>query len=91
MMSGIPEYLIKYEDLESPGFQLVTSLADQLDGKFELKRDNEMEFTMRFTETKKDNLAQAGLNHKKMDKKFDARAAIQTLDCFSIPQLVCIL
>jgi two-component sensor histidine kinase len=57
---GIPENL-DIEDLDSLGFQLVTSLVDQLDGELELKRNNGTEFTMRFTVTEKDNLAQAGL------------------------------
>jgi len=57
---GIPENL-DIEELDSLGFQLVTSLVDQLDGEFELKRDNGTEFTMRFTVTKKDKLDQAGL------------------------------
>ncbi len=45
---GIPENL-EIESLNSLGFQLVASLVDQLDGKFNLKRDNGMKFTMRFT------------------------------------------
>ena len=45
---GIPENL-DIEDLDSLGFQLVASLVDQLDGEFELKRNNGTEFTMRFT------------------------------------------
>ena len=45
---GIPENL-DIEDLDSLGFQLVTSLVDQLDGEFELKWNNGTEFTMRFT------------------------------------------
>jgi PAS domain S-box-containing protein len=57
---GIPENL-NLEELDSLGFQLVTSLVDQLDGEFELKRKNGTEFTIRFTVTEKDNLAQAGL------------------------------
>jgi two-component sensor histidine kinase len=36
-------------DIESLGFQLVTSLVDQLDGELELKRNNGTKFTMRFT------------------------------------------
>jgi PAS domain S-box-containing protein len=58
--AGIPENL-NLEELDSLGFQLVTSLVDQLDGEFELKRKNGTEFTIRFTVTEKDNLAQAGL------------------------------
>ncbi|AKB31881.1 sensory transduction histidine kinase [Methanosarcina siciliae HI350] len=57
---GIPENL-DIEELDSLGFQLVTSLADQLDGEFELKKDNGTEFTMRFTVTEKDKLDQADL------------------------------
>ena len=47
---GIPENL-DIEDLDSLGIQLVASLVDQLDGEFELKRNNGTEFTMRFTVT----------------------------------------
>ena len=47
---GIPENL-GIEDLNSLGLQLVTSLVDQLDGEFELKRNNGTEFTMKFTVT----------------------------------------
>jgi two-component sensor histidine kinase len=36
------------ESLDSLGFQLVTSLVDQLDGELELERKNGTEFTMRF-------------------------------------------
>ncbi|MDY9927177.1 PAS domain S-box protein [Methanosarcina sp.] len=57
---GIPENL-NLEELDSLGFQLVTSLVDQLDGEFELKRKNGAEFTIRFTVVEKDSLAQAGL------------------------------
>ena len=56
---GIPE--LKVENLDSLGMQLVTSLVDQLDGELEVKRHNGTEFTMKFTVTEKDNLAQAGL------------------------------
>jgi PAS domain S-box-containing protein len=44
---GIPENL-NIEDVDSLGIQLITALVDQLDGKFELKRSNGTEFTMRF-------------------------------------------
>lgn len=44
---GIPENL-DIENLDSLGLQLVTSLADQLDGELELKRDNGTEFIVRF-------------------------------------------
>ncbi len=57
---GIPENL-NIEDLDSLGFQLVTSLVDQLDGKFELKSKNGTEFTMKFRVAEKDNLTQIGL------------------------------
>jgi PAS domain S-box-containing protein len=49
---GIPEDL-DIEDLDSLGMQLVTSLVDQLDGDFELKKDNGTEFTINFTVTEK--------------------------------------
>ena len=45
---GIPGNL-KIDDIESLGFQLVTSLVDQLDGELELKRNKGTEFIMRFT------------------------------------------
>jgi PAS domain S-box-containing protein len=45
---GIPEN-INIEKLDSLGMQLVTSLVDQLDGEFELKRNNGTEFIIRFT------------------------------------------
>lgn len=54
---GIPENL-EIEDLDSPELQLMTTLVDQLDGEFELKRKNSTEFTMRFTVTETDNLTQ---------------------------------
>lgn len=57
---GIPENL-EIEELDSLGFQLITSLVDQLDGDFELKRNNGTEFIMRFTVTEKENLTQTGL------------------------------
>jgi PAS domain S-box len=44
---GIPENL-DIKDLDSLGMQLVTSLVDQLDGEFEMKRNNGTEFTIRF-------------------------------------------
>ena len=47
---GIPENL-EIEDLDSLGFQLVVSLVDQLDGEFELKRNNGTEFTIKFNVT----------------------------------------
>lgn len=55
---GIPENLY-IEDLNSLGFQLVASLVDQLDGEFELKRNNGTEFTIRFTVIEKNNQASA--------------------------------
>jgi two-component sensor histidine kinase len=45
---GIPE-TFEIETLKSLGFQLVTTLVDQLDGKFDLNRDNGMKFMMIFT------------------------------------------
>jgi len=57
---GILEEL-DIEDLNSLGFQLVISLVDQLDGEFELKRNNGTEFTMRFTVTEKDDPTQVDL------------------------------
>ncbi len=49
---GIPENF-EIECFNSLGFQLVASLVDQLDGEFDLKNDNGMKFTMRFTVTEK--------------------------------------
>ena len=49
---GIPENLA-LKDLDSLGMQLVTTLVDQLDGEFELKRDNGTEFITRFKVTEK--------------------------------------
>jgi two-component sensor histidine kinase len=43
---GIPE--LDIEDLDSLGMQLITTLVDQLDSVFELKRNNGTEFTMSF-------------------------------------------
>jgi len=57
---GIPDNL-NIEDLGSLGMQLVASLIDQMDGELELKRNNGTEFTMKFTVTEKDDLAQVGL------------------------------
>ena len=45
---GIPKDL-DIENLGSLGLQLVTTLVDRLDGELELKRDNDTEFTIRFT------------------------------------------
>ena len=55
---GIPENF-DIEVLDSLGFQLVTSLVDQLDGEFELKRNNGTEFTIRFIVIEKDNQVSA--------------------------------
>jgi len=49
---GIPENL-DIDDLDTLGFQLITTLIDQLDGGLELSRNNGTEFTMKFTVTKK--------------------------------------
>ena len=46
--AGIPES-INLENLHSLGIQLVTTLVEQLDGEFELKRNNGSEFTIKFT------------------------------------------
>lgn len=51
---GIPENL-NVDDIDSLGLQLVTSLVDQLDGEFELKKDKGTEFTIRFAVTEKSN------------------------------------
>ncbi len=53
---GIPENLA-IENLDSLGLQLVISLVEQLDGEFELKRNNGTEFTILFTIIEKDNQA----------------------------------
>jgi PAS domain S-box-containing protein len=58
--AGIPESL-DIESLDSLGFQLVTSLVDQLEGKFELKRSNGTEFTMRFSVIENNDPARIGL------------------------------
>ena len=49
---GIPKS-IDFENSNSLGIQLVTTLVDQLAGELELKRSNETEFTIRFTVTEK--------------------------------------
>jgi PAS domain S-box-containing protein len=49
---GIPES-IDLENCNSLGIQLVTTLIDQLDGELELKRNKGLEFTIKFTVTKK--------------------------------------
>ncbi len=49
---GIPES-IDLENLNSLGIQLVTTLINQLDGEFELKRNQGLEFIIKFTVTKK--------------------------------------
>ena len=55
---GVPENLA-IEDIDSLGFQLVTTLVDQLDGELEMKRNNGMEFTIRFPVIEKYNQALA--------------------------------
>lgn len=45
---GVLENL-EFEDIESLGFQLITTLINQLDGELELQRNNGTEFTTRFT------------------------------------------
>ena len=49
---GMPDNL-DFENLDTLGFQLVASLVGQLDGEFKLRRDNGIEFTLRFTVTEK--------------------------------------
>lgn len=51
---GIPQSL-NIEELDTLGFQLITSLVDQLDGEFELKRNNGTEFNMKFTVAENNN------------------------------------
>ncbi|MDR3667408.1 MAG: hypothetical protein P4L35_11250 [Ignavibacteriaceae bacterium] len=53
-----------YNNLDSLGLQLVTSLVDQLDGELELKRDNGTEFAIRFTVTEKNNQVSAAAVQK---------------------------
>jgi PAS domain S-box-containing protein len=50
---GIPENL-NIEALDSLGFQLVTTLVDQLEGELELKRNNGTECAIRFAITEKE-------------------------------------
>jgi two-component sensor histidine kinase len=50
--TGIPGNL-DIENIDSLGIQLVTSLVDQLDGEFELKKNNGTEFEMKFTVAEK--------------------------------------
>lgn len=45
---GIPEN-INFENLDTLGLQLISSLVEQLDGELELKRNNGTEFTITFT------------------------------------------
>jgi PAS domain S-box-containing protein len=52
---GIPDNL-DIKNLDSLGLQLVTSLVDQLDGEFELKKNNGTEFKIKFTVTEMNNL-----------------------------------
>jgi two-component sensor histidine kinase len=51
---GIPGDL-DIKDLDSLGLQLVTTLVEQLDGEFELKRDKGTEFIIRLTVTENNN------------------------------------
>jgi two-component sensor histidine kinase len=51
---GLPEYF-NLENTDSLGLQLVTSLAEQLDGELVLKRHNGTEFTIKFTAIEKDD------------------------------------
>jgi two-component sensor histidine kinase len=51
--NGMGTHELNFEDLNTLGMQLVTSLVNQLDGELELKRDKRTEFTMQFTLTEK--------------------------------------
>ena len=53
---GIPEN-VDFEELDSLGLQLVSSLVAQLDGELEIKRNNGTEFTIWFTVKEKNNPA----------------------------------
>jgi two-component sensor histidine kinase len=53
---GIPENF-DIENLESLGLQLVTSLVEQLDGELKIKRNNGIEFIIRFIVIEKNNKA----------------------------------
>lgn len=57
---GIPEDL-NIEDLDSLGFQLITTLVDQLDGELELKRNDGTEFAIKFTVKEENNHTPATL------------------------------
>jgi two-component sensor histidine kinase len=58
---GIPEY-IGFKDIDSLGLQLVTTLVEQLDGEYELKRDNGTEFIIRFSVCRNHHQELAHLN-----------------------------
>jgi two-component sensor histidine kinase len=45
--AGIPEN-VDFENPDTPGLQLVTTLVNQLDGEIELRRDQGTEFTILF-------------------------------------------
>jgi two-component sensor histidine kinase len=49
---GMPEGF-SMEESDTLGIQLVTTLVDQLDGKFELKKDAGTEFIIKFTTLEK--------------------------------------
>jgi two-component sensor histidine kinase len=49
--NGMGIHELDFEDLNTLGMQLVTSLVNQLGGEFELKRNKGTEFTMQFTLT----------------------------------------
>ncbi|HWQ49123.1 MAG TPA: PAS domain S-box protein [Methanosarcina sp.] len=57
---GIPEDL-NIEALDSLGFQLITTLVDQLDGELELKKNDGTEFAIRFTVREENNQTPATL------------------------------
>ena len=58
---GIPEN-IELENIESLGLQLVGTLADQMDGEIELKRDYGTEFVIRFTVEENNNTSEPATN-----------------------------
>lgn len=58
---GIPEDL-NIKNLDSLGFQLMTILVDQLDGKLELIKNNGTEFTIKF-KVKEENIQTLALPH----------------------------
>jgi two-component sensor histidine kinase len=60
---GIPENF-DIENLDSLGLQLVTSLTEQLDGEFEIKRNNGTEFIISFFVTEKNSKSSVPVPNK---------------------------